>query len=47
MKCLQLGERKRRTAETGMNERSSRSHAIFRLIIESRPLESTSVDDGV
>ncbi|KAH7106936.1 kinesin-domain-containing protein [Auriculariales sp. MPI-PUGE-AT-0066] len=41
---LERGERNRRTATTDWNERSSRSHSVFRLLIESRdrtsPVES-------
>lgn len=33
---LQLGNKARQTAETNMNNRSSRSHAIFKVMIESR-----------
>ena len=33
---LAAGERRRQTGSTGMNKHSSRSHSIFRLIIESR-----------
>ena len=33
---LQRGEGNRRTASTDWNERSSRSHSVFRLVIESR-----------
>lgn len=33
--CLQKGERRRRTGSTAMNSRSSRSHALFRLTVES------------
>ena len=33
--CLQKGERRRRTGSTAMNARSSRSHALFRLTVES------------
>ena len=33
---LQLGNKNRATAATKMNERSSRSHAIFRITVESR-----------
>ncbi|GJJ13420.1 hypothetical protein Clacol_007674 [Clathrus columnatus] len=33
---IQRGEANRRTASTDWNERSSRSHSIFRLVIESR-----------
>jgi len=34
--CLTRGEKKRHTGETRMNERSSRSHTIFRIQLESR-----------
>lgn len=33
---LERGEGNRRTASTDWNERSSRSHSVFRLVIESR-----------
>lgn len=33
---LKRGESNRRTASTDWNERSSRSHSVFRLVIESR-----------
>ncbi|KAJ1763900.1 hypothetical protein LPJ69_002178, partial [Coemansia sp. RSA 1752] len=33
---LQKGDRNRHVAGTNMNERSSRSHTIFRIVIESR-----------
>ena len=33
---LERGEGNRRTASTDWNERSSRSHSIFRMVIESR-----------
>ena len=36
MENLNIGDRRRSTASTNMNEHSSRSHAIFRLRIESR-----------
>ena len=36
MDNLNIGDRRRATASTNMNEHSSRSHAIFRLRIESR-----------
>jgi centromeric protein E len=36
MACLATGEEHRHTGRTGMNERSSRSHTIFRIIVESR-----------
>ena len=38
MALLAIGERNRHVAETDMNARSSRSHAIFRMVIESRDL---------
>ncbi|KAI8986071.1 kinesin-domain-containing protein [Trametes punicea] len=41
---LQRGEGNRRTASTDWNERSSRSHSVFRLVIESR--ERGSSDEG-
>ncbi|KAI0667610.1 kinesin-domain-containing protein [Trametes maxima] len=41
---LQRGEGNRRIASTDWNERSSRSHSVFRLVIESR--ERGSGDDG-
>uniref|UniRef100_A0A1A9W0R9 Kinesin motor domain-containing protein n=1 Tax=Glossina brevipalpis TaxID=37001 RepID=A0A1A9W0R9_9MUSC len=40
------GSKERTVAETNMNERSSRSHAIFRIIIESRKIDR-SEDDTV
>eukprot|EP00980_Cylindrotheca_fusiformis_P021197 scaffold8150_cov118-Cylindrotheca_fusiformis.AAC.6 len=36
LKILFKGEKSRQIASTGMNERSSRSHTIFRITIESR-----------
>ncbi|TFK93067.1 kinesin-domain-containing protein [Polyporus arcularius HHB13444] len=41
---LQRGEGNRRTASTDWNERSSRSHSVFRLVIESRERGSTADD---
>ncbi|KAI0720566.1 kinesin-domain-containing protein [Cerioporus squamosus] len=41
---LQRGEGNRRTASTDWNERSSRSHSVFRLVIESRE-RGSSTDD--
>ena len=35
MACLAKGEEHRHTGRTGMNERSSRSHTIFRIVVES------------
>lgn len=42
---IQRGEANRRTASTDWNERSSRSHSIFRLVIESRERATTPEDD--
>lgn len=39
---LERGYGNRRTASTDWNERSSRSHSVFRLVIESREREQTS-----
>lgn len=39
LKILFYGEKSRAIASTGMNERSSRSHTIFRITIESREKE--------
>lgn len=41
---LLRGEGNRRTASTDFNERSSRSHSVFRVVIESR--ERGSGDEG-
>ena len=35
-RCLEEGEARRHIGETDMNKRSSRSHTIFRITIESR-----------
>ncbi|XP_073825611.1 CENP-meta isoform X2 [Musca autumnalis] len=43
---LTQGSKERTVGETNMNERSSRSHAIFRIIIESRKVDR-SEDDAV
>ena len=42
---LKRGEGNRRTACTDWNDRSSRSHSIFRLVVESRERESTTIPD--
>ncbi|KAJ2651940.1 hypothetical protein IWW40_001488 [Coemansia sp. RSA 1250] len=42
---LQKGDRNRHIAGTNMNERSSRSHTIFRIVIESRE-KADSEEDG-
>ncbi|KAJ2455972.1 hypothetical protein EV183_000315 [Coemansia sp. RSA 2336] len=43
---LQKGDRNRHIAGTNMNERSSRSHTIFRIVIESREKTEESGDKG-
>lgn len=43
---LALGERRRQTGCTSMNRKSSRSHSIFRLIIESRKRFSQRSDSS-
>jgi len=40
------GEKSRQVASTGMNERSSRSHTIFRITIESRENEDDVNNEG-
>lgn len=37
LKLMQQGNKQRKVGGTSMNERSSRSHTIFRIIVESRP----------
>ncbi|XP_041449882.1 centromere-associated protein E isoform X2 [Drosophila obscura] len=46
LRFLCMGNKERTVGETNMNERSSRSHAIFRIIIESRKSDRTE-DDAV
>jgi centromeric protein E len=46
LKLLFLGEKSRAIASTGMNERSSRSHTIFRVTIESREKDPGDSMDG-
>ena len=46
LRILFQGEKSRAVAATGMNERSSRSHTIFRITIESREKDEQSDDDG-
>jgi centromeric protein E len=41
------GNKVRRTGETNMNERSSRSHTIFRITIESREVGKTCEESAV
>ncbi|XP_062925160.1 centromere-associated protein E-like isoform X2 [Mobula hypostoma] len=43
MKWVKKGERNRHYGETKMNERSSRSHTIFRVIVESRDKSNEAV----
>lgn len=42
-----VGNKSRRTGETNMNERSSRSHTIFRITIESREVGKTDEESAV
>ncbi|KAF0733997.1 hypothetical protein Ae201684_009170 [Aphanomyces euteiches] len=42
MQLLEQGEQRRTVGQTAMNERSSRSHSIFRIVIESKE-KSTSL----
>ncbi|XP_017032735.1 uncharacterized protein cmet isoform X2 [Drosophila kikkawai] len=46
LRLLSSGNKERTVGETNMNERSSRSHAIFRIIIESRKSDRTD-DEAV
>ncbi|XP_051876517.1 centromere-associated protein E isoform X2 [Pristis pectinata] len=43
MKWVKKGEKNRHYGETKMNERSSRSHTIFRVIVESRDKDNEAV----
>lgn len=45
MELLMKGQSNRYTAATNMNEASSRSHSIFKLVIESRQRQNISVDE--
>jgi centromeric protein E len=47
LKHYETGNKYRRTGETNMNERSSRSHTIFRITIESREAGKTSEECAV
>lgn len=42
---LDKGNTNRKTGATDWNERSSRSHAVFTIVIESRPRESEGEDE--
>jgi centromeric protein E len=44
--CLSRGEALRKVGETDMNKRSSRSHTIFRIIVESRARTAEDDDDA-
>ena len=46
-KLLKEGESRRQTGSTNLNKHSSRSHSIFRLIIESRNRSSSSKNKAV
>ncbi|KAJ9567621.1 hypothetical protein OSB04_003587 [Centaurea solstitialis] len=46
LKLLELGEVNRHFGETNMNARSSRSHTIFRMVIESKGKDSSSNDES-
>lgn len=41
---MDVGEASRHVGETAMNARSSRSHTIFRMVVESR--DSTQSEDA-
>ena len=43
---IKVGERNRHYGTTQMNEHSSRSHALFRLVIESRQCASGEATDS-
>jgi centromeric protein E len=47
LKALRDGEKNRSVGSTAMNERSSRSHSIFRMVIESRTKQMDMVDDSI
>jgi centromeric protein E len=52
LQALRFGERQRHVDATAMNERSSRSHTIFRLVVESKEraacdVSAAEVDDAV
>ncbi|XP_024977098.1 kinesin-like protein KIN-7N [Cynara cardunculus var. scolymus] len=46
LKLLDMGEVNRHFGETNMNVRSSRSHTIFRMVIESKGKDASSNDDS-
>ena len=45
LKVIALGEKSRHYRQTDIHEHSSRSHTIFRLIVESRSTESKKISD--
>ncbi|XP_066338203.1 kinesin-like protein KIN-7L [Miscanthus floridulus] len=47
LELLQLGEANRHFGETNMNVRSSRSHTIFRMVIESSGKDQTDSGDAI
>lgn len=46
LQLLEAGEAHRHVGETKMNKNSSRSHTVFRMIIESRSISGCQADDG-
>ncbi|XP_053674736.1 centromere-associated protein E-like [Anopheles nili] len=46
IQLVDAGNKARKIGETNMNERSSRSHTIFRIIIESRLISASNDDTG-
>ena len=42
--CVSLGESRRHVGSTNMNERSSRSHTVLKIIIESRLMDGDDAD---
>ncbi|XP_037413752.1 kinesin-like protein KIN-7L [Triticum dicoccoides] len=47
LQLLELGEANRHFGETNMNVRSSRSHTIFRMVIESSAKHQTNSEDAI
>ncbi|XP_057372757.1 uncharacterized protein LOC130693602 [Daphnia carinata] len=46
LKLMQQGNKQRKVGGTSMNERSSRSHTIFRIIVESLPRDEADRSDA-
>lgn len=42
--CLDLGNKQRATAATGMNDKSSRSHSVFTIVLSQRKRSAASAD---